>query len=160
MKTRSGFVSNSSSSSYVCDVCGRQESGMDLWIRDCDMTECSNGHIFCDSHDKNRTDPTIEDMKKILKEYLGECYDKNSSDYKDDLERVESDEDYVEELYEEYICDIGMPSIQCPCCKFEAVAKDDLMSFLLFKYGKSQEDAEEDLRTEFQNIDDLRKATE
>lgn len=37
MKFRSTFVTNSSSSSYVCEICGRTESGYDLGLSDCEM---------------------------------------------------------------------------------------------------------------------------
>lgn len=50
MKIRSGFVSNSSSSSFMCDVCGRTESGWDACLRDFGMVECVNGHEFCEEH--------------------------------------------------------------------------------------------------------------
>jgi len=50
MKIRSGFVSNSSSSSFTCDVCGRTESGWDACLRDFGMVECVNGHEFCEEH--------------------------------------------------------------------------------------------------------------
>jgi hypothetical protein len=50
MKIRKGFVSNSSSSSYICDVCGHDESGWDLGLEEADMYECEEGHVFCTSH--------------------------------------------------------------------------------------------------------------
>ena len=50
MKIRLGFVSNSSSSSFVCDVCGREDSGYDLGLEEAGMKECENGHTFCDDH--------------------------------------------------------------------------------------------------------------
>ena len=50
MKIRTGFVSNSSSSSFVCDFCGEEQSGMDLCLREAGMVECVNGHIFCEAH--------------------------------------------------------------------------------------------------------------
>jgi hypothetical protein len=50
MKIRSGFVSNSSSSSFTCDVCGRTESGWDASLREFGMVECVKGHIFCEEH--------------------------------------------------------------------------------------------------------------
>lgn len=49
MKIRASFVSNSSTSSFVCCICGREESGMDLSLSDCEMVECENGHIVCES---------------------------------------------------------------------------------------------------------------
>ena len=47
MKIRKGFVSNSSSSSFVCDVCGEEVSGMDMSLSEAEMYECENGHTFC-----------------------------------------------------------------------------------------------------------------
>lgn len=47
MKIRTGFVSNSSSSSFVCNVCGRQESGWDMGINEAEMVQCEHGHTFC-----------------------------------------------------------------------------------------------------------------
>ena len=51
MKIRKGFVSNSSSSSYICEVCGCHEEGMDLDIADAGMYECKREHIFCQRHE-------------------------------------------------------------------------------------------------------------
>ena len=48
MKIRTGFVSNSSTSSFVCDICGREETGMDLSLSDCDMYCCNFDHTMCE----------------------------------------------------------------------------------------------------------------
>ncbi len=50
MKIRTGFVSNSSSSSFVCDVCGEEISGMDICLSEAEMYQCENGHTFCEFH--------------------------------------------------------------------------------------------------------------
>jgi len=50
MKIRTGFVSNSSSSSFVCDICGQDASGWDLDLADAGMCECRRGHIICNHH--------------------------------------------------------------------------------------------------------------
>lgn len=47
MKIRSGFISNSSSSSFVCDMCGYNECGRDLSYEDADFYCCENGHELC-----------------------------------------------------------------------------------------------------------------
>lgn len=49
MKIRNGFVSNSSSSSFVCDVCGNEQSGMDMCLSDANMCNCENDHTFCEN---------------------------------------------------------------------------------------------------------------
>jgi hypothetical protein len=46
MKIRKGFVSNSSSSSFICDITGGTESGWDACLSDVEMCECENGHTF------------------------------------------------------------------------------------------------------------------
>lgn len=47
MKYRSDFVTNSSSSSYTCDICGRTESGWDISLSEAGMFECVDGHTIC-----------------------------------------------------------------------------------------------------------------
>ena len=37
MKFRKDFVTNSSSSSYVCEICGRTESGWDMGLSEAEM---------------------------------------------------------------------------------------------------------------------------
>ena len=46
MKIRNGFVSNSSSSSFICDVTGQEVCGYDITLEDYDLCECEHGHIF------------------------------------------------------------------------------------------------------------------
>lgn len=50
MKIRNGFVSNSSSSSFVCEICGATEVGYDVSLSDVGFVECENGHVFCEEH--------------------------------------------------------------------------------------------------------------
>lgn len=60
MKIRKGFVSNSSSSSFVCEICNRTETGFDWSLSDADMVECENYHTFCSTH---MLDVQIEDAE-------------------------------------------------------------------------------------------------
>ncbi len=51
MKLRTGFVSNSSSSSFTCGVCHNTQSGWDLCLSDAYMVECSGcGTCMCEDH--------------------------------------------------------------------------------------------------------------
>jgi hypothetical protein len=50
MKIRSGFVSNSSSSSFTCDICGNTESGYDASAAELGFKRCQNDHTFCEDH--------------------------------------------------------------------------------------------------------------
>ena len=51
MKIRGGFVSNSSSTSFVCNLCNRSEFGWD-WDEACGhgMAVCEHGHMMCIEH--------------------------------------------------------------------------------------------------------------
>lgn len=62
MKIRSGFVSNSSSSSFLCCICGQMESGMDASCDELGFCICQNGHEMCRSHveDFVKRDPKLE----------------------------------------------------------------------------------------------------
>jgi len=48
MKIRIGFVSNSSSSSFICNITGEEYTSMDPSMIDAEMCVCENGHIFLD----------------------------------------------------------------------------------------------------------------
>lgn len=48
MKIRTAFVSNSSSSSFICCVCGAEHSGWDVSVTDFQHLQCQYGHIFCE----------------------------------------------------------------------------------------------------------------
>ena len=53
MKIRLGFVSNSSSASFVCDFCGEKryyDSDGDFGDPDDSMCKCKNDHIMCKEH--------------------------------------------------------------------------------------------------------------
>jgi len=47
VKIRHGFVSNSSSNSFTCDISGRTKSGWDFSLDDADMYICEKGHVMC-----------------------------------------------------------------------------------------------------------------
>ena len=51
MKIRIGFISNSSSTSYVCEICYLAESAWDSCsLEELGFCECTNGHIICLDH--------------------------------------------------------------------------------------------------------------
>jgi len=70
MKIRKGFVSNSSSNSFICDVCGETVSGWDMSLSEAEMVNCDEGHEFCESH--------IIGGSSFL-------YNEDSDDYHDDI---------------------------------------------------------------------------
>lgn len=131
MKFRKDFVTNSSSSSYVCEICGRTESGYDLGLSECDMYYCVNGHTFC--RDEALERPDRKEMIKLILEqkYFLEYHTPEELDDKDD-----------EILFDEYLTEGGydVPECMCPICNFIEYSEYDLSAYLLKEYGVSRDE--------------------
>jgi len=68
------YVSNSSSSSFICDCCGHVEPDWDLGLDEANMKECVNGHIFCVDHTLELDMDKVRDItRNILETDLRNC---------------------------------------------------------------------------------------
>ena len=142
MKFRKDFVTNSSSSSYVCEICGRTESGWDMGLSGAEMMECVNGHTFC--CDEALDKPSKKDLiKMILKnEWNEEVWDskiKGCRDYSEDELLVMEDDD----LFNNFCSENGyyeVPECVCPICQFIEYSEYDLSAYLLKEYGIPRDD--------------------
>lgn len=132
MKIRKGFISNSSSTSFICDVCGENVSGMDMGLEEAEMYECENGHTFCRSESIGKS-IVSEEGKEIITE-------KNYT--------LNEDEDENEDAYE-------IPAKHCPCCTFAAVSSYDLINYFLKKAGTDKETVTKELKGKFSNFKDF-----
>lgn len=142
MKFRKDFVTNSSSSSYVCEICGRTESGFDMCLSDCEMMECVNGHVFC--CDEALEQPTKKDMIKMIleNEWNKERYDYTTREYRDysEEELLELDRNFLFEKFCSKGGYYGIPECMCPICQFIEYSEYDLSAYLLKEYGISREE--------------------
>lgn len=145
MKIRTDFVTNSSSSSFVCEICGRTESGFDMGLSDFDMMSCINDHVFC--CDEALDMPSKEEMIKAIleNEYnIKSRYDYFSRKYH---ETVYSEEQLLEmdnsELFYSFYNPEGyyeVPESMCPICQFIEYSEYDLSAYLLKEYGVSRDE--------------------
>lgn len=133
MKIRAGFVSNSSSSSFICDACGHEEGGFDISLSDVDMVMCQNDHTLCRDCTVNQDEPcefTVKDWK-TEEEYVV---------------RYESLDDFYENDEDENC----IPSKYCPVCQFKALSKEEFILYILKKhYSGKWENALASVRKEF-----------
>ncbi|MDP4224838.1 MAG: hypothetical protein Q8910_00510 [Bacteroidota bacterium] len=149
MKYRLDFVTNSSSSSFICDVCGQQESGWDMCLSEAEMTECEEGHTFCLCHMAK----SVEDnLKEVMISRLNDRIDNYKSrtdqwyvdrikEYQETLEKLTNDsldEGELDELRDDLDIDSEVPIEFCPICNFDIIADSDLTMYLEKAYKISR----------------------
>lgn len=144
MKVRVDFVTNSSSSSFICDICNHEESGFNSHF-DLGFAECYNNHWIC--FDCIEKDYPLDFIKQeIIK-------DLNLSDkLKKKVESCESLQDivYIDELNLEYI-----PTSICSICNFKKIATYDLERYKNYLLGKSNEDLRKEIKDKFNSFNDF-----
>ena len=159
MKVRYGFVSNSSSSSFTCLVCGSTESGMDACASDFDFMECDNGHLFCNTHMiRNK-------VKDELEHKIQKIRNNGYKEYVSRLEvalKLEDEEDKIEEIDSIIECmgDIdSVDSLLCTICQFLNPIEPQFSFWLLKKLGLTEKEALKKIKEEYNgDIKDFCKA--
>jgi hypothetical protein len=117
LKYRKDFVTNSSSSSFVCDICGCSESGYDMSMSEAGMYECVNGHTICESEILLEVDYK-EVIQSLLRE--GETFDFDNIS-NDELEDIAMNE--FEYRY-------NVPEKYCPICMMIQYSEYDMARYL------------------------------
>lgn len=123
MEFRKDFVTNSSSSICICEICGRSEKGWDLCLSVAEMVQCENGHTLCEDE--------MFDVDKmiLLKDVLVDKYNEDIQSDSNSMSIVDFLEKYDDEEARYYI-----PEICCPICQFVEYSQTDLSKYLLQKY--------------------------
>lgn len=130
MKYRKDFVTNSSSSSYVCEICGRTETVWDGSLSDIDMMRCVNGHVFC--CDEALATPSKKELIKMILENEWNKVSNKRSYSEEELLKMDEDD-----LFNDF-CSYGghyeVPECVCPICQFIEYSESDLSAYLLKEY--------------------------
>jgi len=132
MKIRNGFVSNSSSSSFMCAICGRIESGYDASPGNFEMERCEEGHYYHTDclYNKNIKEKFAAFLK--LKEQYIEKNENNEDD--------EDNEDYDSS---------EVPSKYCPICQKIVISDSDILEHILKTCNMDVEKIKDEIRENF-----------
>jgi len=178
MKIRNGFVSNSSSSSFICEVCGQDASGYDMCLSEAGMYTCDNGHTFCEDHAlayESQKEFCIGLINSRIENYTKRMNESNDStgtgygskksyegyiiDEKEKLKEVEEsneDEYDYDDLMESYDYRYEFPSKYCPICQMDHVTDEDIVSYLYKKFNLTYVDLKAEIKSTFKNYDDFK----
>ena len=169
MKIRTGFVSNSSSSSYICEICGS------VMEDDDDMVTCERQHTFCVYHLKHALF-----SKEIVSAYVARS-ESLPDDSKQELIRLIRAVDLStfnqlrESLYSEsdnptlhqidvLLDDLGynverwhlredLPPEYCPICNLEVITDSDLINYFTASTRMSRNDVIAAVRRRFKDYE-------
>lgn len=153
MKYRRDFVTNSSSSSYICDVCGREESGWDMGLSDAGMYECVNGHTFCE--DEALKMDRKEMIQSVLEMEFYDHYDEKTKEYV----YVHKDEDEVNAMDDDELIDIlcndrcEVPECICPICQIQSYTDRDIIKYMFKKYNTNGNKVLQEIKQKFGTYD-------
>ena len=136
MKYRKDYVTNSSSSSYVCEICGRTESVWDLELSEAGMVECVNGHIFCF---EELLPVPRETMLKTIKEDMEYAWSSLNDIPEEELQQ-KTDDELTELMFKCGDGYYGVPEESCPICQFIEYSNHDLAKYLEKEYGVSRDE--------------------
>jgi len=134
MKTRRGFVSNSSTTSFTCEVCGTTEAFHDS-ISHVEMGfyRCPNGHSLCEGELLNDSSVTTKDalIMAIRDTMARNSWSKQSiqSEINEYGPLEDWDEENLKDTVRDY-CEADCTAFQCPICQYEVFSEGDLHKYL------------------------------
>ena len=159
MKIRTDFVTNSSSTCYVCEISGEKEAtgnGDDTTRQDLGFMVCEKGHWF-----KSKYAIQDEDtIRKALENKIKEINSKNHSE----CEKASEIQEMIEELpgsigyiVEEDPFGCGVPSEMCPICQMEYISEKHILKYLSKSIGFVPEDIVNSMKKRYSSYDEMIK---
>jgi MoaA/NifB/PqqE/SkfB family radical SAM enzyme len=142
---RNGFVANSSTSIFICDVCGSQGGGSDsVSMDEYGYSKCINGHTICTDHVQEMD---LEKKKEFLRNYKPKySYD---TERKNELMKVIDTDDFEEEFDEWMREEYEISDSQCPICSMSNVRSEDLLLYALHKIGMDKTELQKEFKEHF-----------
>lgn len=166
MKIRLGFVSNSSSSSFVCEVSGTVLTGYNGEYDEL-TAQCDCGHEFLAEYllpsEEIERDISTEGLRADLLTIFENDEDeaKTKLIQKADEETIsELSEDYADELeslYESSDEGYDIPSSRCPLCQFKEIQWNDLANYLMTKHNEEYENVLNEIKNKFKTYKDFQE---
>jgi len=166
MKKRNGFVSNSSSSSFICEICGEEVIGQDISLENANMYQCVAGHTICEDH--VTIDIESDEFAKKLLQYKIDSYYKSykktnddfylqwSNDYKQYLKDYDNmDDSTKEEVREDLELRSNIPQETCAICSMKSIRMIDVTSYLLYKFDLDCDKVKEEMALKFATLEEM-----
>ena len=150
MKIRTDFVTNSSSSSYLCAYCGPVEI---YDSSDESVYECENDHMFCESH--------ITDSDTWHKEVS--MLDAKESDDHESFLMLSMNKICAINYFYEFDLQTNIPASMCPVCQGQIdnlsyyVEKEILFDYLIKIHGTNLNEIKNNFKKNFKKVGDLYK---
>ena len=142
MKVRKDFVTNSSSSSFICEICGAEASGWDMTLWEAEMVRCKNNHLFCED----------EMIEKTETEWV-EFYEKELNSYPSNpTDTWGMKMDYLREFEERY----SVHEEFCPICQMQVLNDTDFMDYMCKKLDITREYALREIQNKFDSYREFR----